>query len=130
MTIGGQHAPMHPAQTVEATDATGAGDALAAGYLVGGIELAMATAADCVQSQARSRLTTDRVPSSHRHAWRPGQAEARLFSTEVKNGRPSVPGPQSDSTACSGCGIRPTTLPASLVMPAMSRREPLGLTSR
>lgn len=40
---------MHPARTVEAADATGAGDALAAGYLVAGIELAMATAAHCVQ---------------------------------------------------------------------------------
>ena len=45
----------------------------------------------------------------------------------VKNPRPSVPAPVSASTACSGCGIRPTTLPRSLVMPAMSRWEPLGL---
>ena len=47
---------------------------------------------------------------------------------EVKNPRPSVrPVPISGSTACSGCGMRPTTLPAALVMPAMSRSEPLGL---
>src|SRR5207302_10220216 len=38
-----------------------------------------------------------------------------------KKPRPSVPGPVSASTACSGCGISPTTLPASLQMPAMSR---------
>ena len=30
------------------------------------------------------------------------------------------------STACSGCGMSPTTLPRALVIPAMSRREPLG----
>ena len=54
-----------------------------------------------------------------------------LFRTEVKNPRPSVPepssGPKPASTACSGCGMRPTTLPAALEMPAMSRREPFGL---
>ena len=51
-------------------------------------------------------------------------------ASEVKKPRPSVPAPVSASTACSGCGIRPTTLPRSLVMPAMSRIEPLGLSSR
>ena len=33
--------------------------------------------------------------------------------------------PVSGSTACSGCGISPTTLPAALLTPAMSRAEPL-----
>src|SRR5689334_9623811 len=47
--------------------------------------------------------------------------------TEANIARPSVPGPVRSSMACSGCGIRPTTLPASLRMPAMSRRLPLGL---
>jgi sugar/nucleoside kinase (ribokinase family) len=37
-----------PAAAVRAVDTTGAGDALAAGYLVGGPELAMAAAARCV----------------------------------------------------------------------------------
>jgi sugar/nucleoside kinase (ribokinase family) len=37
-----------PAEPAEAIDSTGAGDALAAGYLVGGPELAMAAAARCV----------------------------------------------------------------------------------
>src|SRR6185369_3895756 len=37
--------------------------------------------------------------------------------------------PRSGSTACSGCGIRPTTLPASLETPAMSQSEPLGAPS-
>ena len=45
----------------------------------------------------------------------------------VKNPRPSVPPASSGSTACSGWGIRPTTLRAKLVTPAMSRTEPLGL---
>ena len=39
---------------------------------------------------------------------------------------PSVP-PCFSSTARSGWGIMPMTLPCSLVMPAMSRAEPLGL---
>jgi ribokinase len=37
-----------PARPVEAIDATGAGDALAAGYLIGGPELALDAAARCV----------------------------------------------------------------------------------
>ena len=37
-----------PAKEVEVVDTTGAGDAFAAGYLVGGIELALQTAARCV----------------------------------------------------------------------------------
>ena len=37
----------HPAVDVEVVDATGAGDALAAGFLVGGPELGTATAARC-----------------------------------------------------------------------------------
>ena len=37
----------HPAVDVEVIDATGAGDALAAGFLVGGAELGAATAARC-----------------------------------------------------------------------------------
>ncbi len=38
----------HPAVPAEVVDTTGAGDAFAAGYLVGGIELALETAARCV----------------------------------------------------------------------------------
>ena len=63
----------------------------------------------------------------------PGGAHAltepasRLVSTELKKPKPSALGPVSGSMACSGCGIRPTTLPASLQMPAMSRYEPFGL---
>ena len=54
---------------------------------------------------------------------------------ERKTPRPSVPvrgpacesGPKPGSTACSGWGMSPTTLPRSLRTPAMSRAEPLGL---
>lgn len=38
----------HPALPVDVVDTTGAGDAFAAGYLVGGVELALQTAARCV----------------------------------------------------------------------------------
>ena len=43
-------AGLYSAPAVEVLDTTGAGDALAAGYLVGGPELAIAAAARCVQS--------------------------------------------------------------------------------
>ena len=44
LNVDGTH---HPAVDVEVVDATGAGDALAAGFLVGGPSLAIATAARC-----------------------------------------------------------------------------------
>ena len=44
---------------------------------------------------------------------------------ERKMHRPSVEPPVSSCTACSGWGIRPITLPASLLTPAMSFTEPL-----
>jgi sugar/nucleoside kinase (ribokinase family) len=43
--VDGQH---HPAATTEPADATGAGDAFAAGYLVGGVHLGLAAAARAV----------------------------------------------------------------------------------
>ncbi len=52
-------------------------------------------------------------------------AVAPAAATASKTRSPSVE-PVSGSTACSGCGIRPTTLPASLRTPAMSRAEPFG----
>ncbi len=51
----------------------------------------------------------------------PRHASTSWLITEEKNPSPSSDGPVSVSTACSGCGMRPTTLPRSLVMPAMSR---------
>src|SRR5262249_34577928 len=49
-------------------------------------------------------------------------AEARASDSKM---RPPSTDPVSGSTACSGCGISPITLPASLVTPAMSRSAPL-----
>ncbi len=49
------------------------------------------------------------------------------LSTLVKKPSPSLPEPVSGSTACSGCGMIPTTLPAAFAIPAMSRSEPFGL---
>ncbi len=45
MRVGGTHFPALPTVPV---DATGAGDAFAAGYLVGGVELGLAAAARAV----------------------------------------------------------------------------------
>src|SRR5690606_23416234 len=42
------------------------------------------------------------------------------------SGRPSMP-PCAASMRFSGCGISPSTLPESLMMPAMSLIEPFGL---
>jgi ribokinase len=47
VSTGGQRTE-HAAKTVEVVDSTGAGDALAAGFLVGGIELGLEAAARCV----------------------------------------------------------------------------------
>src|SRR5262245_30819844 len=44
---------------------------------------------------------------------------------ELKIFNPSVEPPTSRSTACSGCGIKPNTFPASLLTPAMACSEPL-----
>ena len=43
--VGGQE---HPAVATDVVDSTGAGDALAAGFIVGGAQLALETAARCV----------------------------------------------------------------------------------
>ena len=53
---------------------------------------------------------------------------AKNLCTEVKKGNPSRVPPVKASTLCSGCGIKPTTLPRSLVMPAISLRDPFGLS--
>ena len=48
VVIGGSGRSEHAALPVEAVDTTGAGDALAAGFLVGGIDLGLEAAARCV----------------------------------------------------------------------------------
>ncbi len=54
-------------------------------------------------------------------------ATVAAWRASDSNSSPPSAEPVSSSTACSGWGIRPMTLPASLVTPAMSRSEPLGL---
>ena len=51
-------------------------------------------------------------------------AHAGTRAADRNSFSPSVE-PVSSSTACSGCGISPTTLPAAFDTPAMSREEPL-----
>src|SRR5262245_4633795 len=53
-------------------------------------------------------------------------AAAGWFAAARNRASPSSD-PVCGSTACSGCGIRPSTFPASLVTPAISRTLPLGL---
>ena len=51
------------------------------------------------------------------------RALARRGDEPGEDGDPPV-GPSSGSTACSGCGIMPTTLPAAFRTPATPPREP------
>src|SRR3954468_12389207 len=48
IVVRGEDADAFPARPADVVDSTGAGDALAAGFLVGGAELALETAARCV----------------------------------------------------------------------------------
>ncbi len=63
-----------------------------------------------------------------RHGIGNGHAISPAATTEAKKPRPSADGPVSESIAYSGCGIRPTTLPAALHTPAMPSAEPFGLS--
>ena len=95
-----------------------------------------------VRPRARASSTVGRTalsdtgPPSRRRCSGPApragahRSQARAPSTarriDSKMHRPSVE-PVSSSTACSGWGISPNTLPAALRTPAMSRSEPLKL---
>lgn len=52
----------------------------------------------------------------------------RNWMADRKNIAPSREAPVRASTLCSGCGMSPTTLPCSLVIPAMSWADPFGLS--
>src|SRR5262249_47947038 len=52
-------------------------------------------------------------------------APATASTSEPRIARPSSP-PKSASTACSGCGISPKTLPRALRTPATFASEPFG----
>ena len=71
----------------------------------------------------RPTPTTNGAGASTRSS-RCGSAAA-LLASEANSARPSAE-PVSGSTACSGWGISPTTLPRSLLTPAMSATEPFG----
>src|SRR5690606_4932234 len=64
------------------------------------------------------------VPLHASHAAAPARASSSEPSTTVPSAEPS-----SASTARSGCGIMPSTLPRSLTMPAMALRLPLTLAA-
>src|SRR5690606_2994573 len=67
-----------------------------------------------------------------RHDPAPTRAGVPLFQASAASNsmRPSSPPrPRMSSQARSGCGMRPTTLPASLHTPAMLFIEPLGLAA-
>ena len=70
----------------------------------------------CSTTPTISRLRAERLGSHARRPRRPREAKIRSPSSE----------PVSGSTACSGCGISPITLPRSFTTPAMSRAEPFG----
>ena len=74
-----------------------------------------------VAREAEGDGVVDRGQDRPSQAWATAAAEAKSFS-------PSALPPHSSSTACSGWGMRPMTLPASLHTPAMSRAEPLGFS--
>src|SRR5690606_25173117 len=61
-----------------------------------------------------------------RHA---GAPEVGAPTSDAKKVCPIV-SPRVASASRSGWGMKPTTLPAGLQMPAMSRAEPLGLCGR
>ena len=73
-------------------------------------------------------LPPSRLPEG---ALRQDQAAARAVATLSSERSSTKTRPRSPAAACgarSGWGMRPTTLPASLEMPAMSSAEPLGLS--
>ena len=56
---------------------------------------------------------------------RPGEPVASGIATDSNSLPPSAE-PVSGFTACSGCGIRPSTFPSALQTPAMSSWAPFG----
>jgi hypothetical protein len=92
---------------------------LAGEVLADAVELAVGEAERAVDSCGR-----------HAHAATPAAARcaAASASSPRSSTAPSVE-PSSGSTACSGCGMRPATLPAAFVMPATAATEPFTSSS-
>ena len=70
------------------------------------------------------------VSPSSRCRVRDGHAGTRASAAADSNSCNPSTEPVSGSTACSGWGMSPTTLPARLLTPAMSRAEPLKFVAR
>ena len=91
-----------------------------------------ATASRARRRSARARAGRGSARTRRRSARAAGGApQARTCCStcariDSKIRSPSVDPPRG-STACSGCGISPNTLPRSLHTPAMSRSDPFGL---
>ena len=94
--VVGENARELPAREAAVVDTTGAGDALAAGFLVGGPELALEAAARCV-AQARSDAVitiSDEVREAH--------AVVALETTLVAHGFPGAKESQSRASRRTG----------------------------
>ena len=74
-------------------------------------------------SEQRRASAHERAKPGRRHAQTCAPSTVKRIDSKILS--PSVEPPVSASTACSGWGINPNTLPASLQTPAMSRSEPL-----
>ena len=86
---------------------------------------AMLARRDCLKQ--RVAIMRDFLNCASNVGQRSRGSEIRLRPSVPVRGPASESGPNPGSTACSGCGMRPTTLPRPLRTPAMSCAEPLGL---
>ena len=103
---------------------------LLSGRTVG--RLTLSTRRVRIAATLRSATVEVVAPRARADAFRGGvQAAARAeaaLTSERKSTSPSVE-PNNAALARSGWGMSPTTLPASLAIPAMASTEPLGLSA-
>ena len=83
---------------------------------------------DLLRRVAPARRVGRHPQESRHHALSEVRESAAAASSERSSTTPS-PEPMIASLARSGCGMSPTTLPASFAIPAMSSRLPLGLST-
>ncbi len=88
-----------------------------------------------VTLRARDLDAASRRPRETAGAGRGARPQAAVSSrsraASTSDPSTSVPSvePSSGSTACSGCGISPKTLPVSFLTPAIAATEPFGFSS-
>jgi hypothetical protein len=87
-----------------------------------GVELVVGHAETAVQRLDRTLGHRHRDPTATAVSF---AARAALSTSERTIPKPSAE-PRSASDARSGCGMRPATLPAAFITPAMARSEPFG----